>query len=94
MVEGYYCPHSEICPIYKNWASSKGSLLGIIVHSLTSPGYVCMALNATQDHIYSGGISLSEELKRRVIDNHRLDNLECSHILMLNLLERTKKSAI
>lgn len=83
------CPHIENCVLYKN-LSKKGNdnRLGVIFPK--EKGYDCLALIATQDPSSEGGVSIDEDLQKRLPENNRTMNYECSHIKLLNLLEELK----
>jgi len=89
------CPHIENCVLYKNLLErGRDDRLGVIIPKKN--GYDCLALIATQDPPSEGGVPIDKDLQKRLPENNRTMNYQCSHIKMLNLetdiLRRLKQS--
>ena len=80
------CPYTEICDIYKNWVEqTNDKRLDIIIKPLEA--YECLAKTALEDPPSEGGIIPNEKIKMRLKSLFS----PCSHITLLNLLDRLTK---
>ena len=84
------CPHIKNCVLYQNLLErGRDDRLGVILPK--EEGYDCLALIATQDPPSEERVSVDEDLQKRLPENNKTMNYQCSHIKMLNLLEDIAK---
>jgi hypothetical protein len=87
------CPYVKDCSLYANWVEqTKKERINIICEGAK---YDCLAIIALQDSTSEGGIIASDELVKRInglesINKALPEDIECSHIRLLNLLNGRK----
>lgn len=80
------CLNTAQCPFYENWSKvTGGKKVNVIIEVPEGTVYQCLAHLAHDDSIVKEGIPESYEFKKKVPGNIRV---ECSHITILNTLDK------